>query len=234
MINNQSSTINIDKELLSLVPDPPPPASVSQSGQIINIAGENFLLPQEPVPAETQNLVLTSEQAQQLLMAQQHQQQQQLVLEPVQHQQQQQQLLIEPLQQQQMMVSHQQQEQQSLFLSHLEPQEQQQQQQLLIEPGQQHIFLDEHGRQVILDPGQQLQLLQQYDDGSQLVQEDVIDPNQLQLQPGGLDNQLQLQPGSLEDQLVQLEGANGERVMLSIPSEHNQLLFQAQEEGMEF
>merc|ERR1712029_110666 len=107
------------------------------------------------------------------------------------------------------------------FLSHGEPQEQQQQQQqLLIEPGQQHIFLDEHGRQVILDPGQQLQLLQQYDDGSQLVQEDVIDPNQLQLQPGGLDNQLQLQPGSLEDQLVQLEGANGERVMLSIPSEH--------------
>merc|ERR1712029_536523 len=100
------------------------------------------------------------------------------------------------------------------FLSHGEPQEQQQQQQqLLIEPGQQHIFLDEHGRQVILDPGQQLQLLQQYDDGSQLVQEDVIDPNQPQLQPGGL-----------EDQLVQLEGANGERVMLSIPSEHNQLL----------
>ena len=42
--------------------------SVSSGSQIISIGGENFLLPQEPEPA--QKLVLSQEQAQQLLRAQ--------------------------------------------------------------------------------------------------------------------------------------------------------------------
>ena len=158
-----------------------------QSGQIINIGGESFLLPQEPLPDTQQRLVLSQEQAQQLLVSQG--QQQQLYIEP--HQQQ---MLMEQQQPQHMLIE-----------------TQQQQQQLFLEPGQQHIFLDEHGRQVLLSPDQQLQLVQQLGEGHQLVE--------LGEDQGG--------------ELVQLEGESGERVMLTIPSDHNQLLFQAQEEGMD-
>ena len=104
-------------------------------------------------------------------------------------------------------------------------------QQFLIEPNQQHIFVDEHGQQVILTPDQQLQLLQQVGDdgtggqllqiddggsGGQLMQiDEVPDPSQMGLQ---------------QDHLVQLEGENGERVMLAFPDPDNgQLMFQTQE-----
>ena len=157
------------------------------AGQIINIGGESYLLPQEPLPDTQQRLVLSQEQAQQLLLAQQQGQQQ---------------LYIEP---QQQMVMEQQQPPQHMLI------EQQQQQQLMLDPGQQHIFLDEHGRQVLLSPEQQLQLVQQLGEGQQLVE--------LGEDQGG--------------EVVQLEGESGERVMLTIPPDHNQLLFQAREEGMD-
>ena len=172
-------------------------------GQIINIGGESFLLPQEPLPQEQQRLVLSQEQARQLLLAQQ-QGQQQLYIEP-----QQQMVIQEP--QQQMVIQEQQQQMviQEQQPQHLLIESPQQQQQLLLDPGQQHIFLDEHGRQVLLSPEQQLQLVQQLGDGQQVVTEEQ---------------------GA---EVVQLEGESGERVMLTIPPDHNQLLFQAQEEGME-
>ena len=174
-------------------------------GQIINIGGESFLLPQEPLPQENQRLVLSQEQARQLILAQQ-QGQQQLYIEPQQQMviQEQQQMVIQE-QQQQMVIQEQQQPQHLLI-------QEQQQQQLVLDPGQQHIFLDEHGRQVLLSPEQQLQLVQQLGDGGQVVTELGEDP---------------------EAEVVQLEGESGERVMLTIPPDHNQLLFQAQEEGME-
>ena len=174
-------------------------------GQIINIGGESFLLPQEPLPQENQRLVLSQEQARQLILAQQ-QGQQQLYIEPQQQMviQEQQQMVIQE-QQQQMVIQEQQQPQHLLI-------QEQQQQQLVLDPGQQHIFLDEHGRQVLLSPEQQLQLVQQLGDGGQVVTELGEDPGA---------------------EVVQLEGESGERVMLTIPPDHNQLLFQAQEEGME-
>ena len=212
----------ISRDILGLGGDLQRPSS-----QIISIGGESYLLPQEPLPAPDtqQQLVLSQDQAQQLLFAQQQgpqqvlmeqqQQQQMLIEQPLQQQQmlveqplQQQMVIEQPLQQQQMLIEHQQLQVQD------QPQQlqlqQQDDQQLVLEPGQQHIFLDEHGRQVVLAPEQQLQLVRQFDEGHQLVQ---IEEQQ-------------------EQQLVQLEGENGERVMLSFP-EHNHLLFQAQEEGMD-
>ena len=212
----------ISRDILGLGGDQQRPSS-----QIISIGGESYLLPQEPLPAPDtqQQLVLSQDQAQQLLFAQQQgpqqvlmeqqQQQQMLIEQPLQQQQmlveqplQQQMVIEQPLQQQQMLIEHQQlQVQEQPQQLHLQ---QQDDQQLVLEAGQQHIFLDEHGRQVVLAPEQQLQLVRQFDEGHQLVQ---IEEQQ-------------------EQQLVQLEGENGERVMLSFP-EHNHLLFQAQEEGMD-
>merc|ERR1712117_1017187 len=91
-------------------------------------------------------------------------------------------------------------------------------QQLLLDPNQQHIFVDDQGRQVLLSPDQQLQLLQQFDDGQQLVQ--LSDGDQ-----GGVSQLLQLDPGLTQQQLVQLEGENGEKMMVALP-DTNQLLFQ--------
>ena len=167
------------------------------AGQIINIGGESYLLPQEPLPPDTQQrLVLSQEQAQQLLLAQQ-QGQQQMYIEP------QQQMVMEQQQPQHMLIEQQPQ--------HMVIEQQQQQQQLMLEPGQQHIFLDEHGRQVLLSPEEQLQLVQQLGDGQQLVE--------LGEEQGG--------------EVVQLEGESGERVMLTIPPDNNQLLCQAREVGRE-
>ena len=95
----------------------------------------------------------------------------------------------------------------------LAQQQQQQQEQLLLSQ-QQHVFVDEEGRQVLLGPEQQLQLLQQLE-GSE-------NANQIQL--------MQIEPEQQE--MVQLEGVNGERVMLAFP-DHTDLLYRAQEEGVD-
>ena len=100
--------------------------------------------------------------------------------------------------------------QQLLLAQH---QQQQQQEQLLLSQ-QQHVFVDEEGRQVLLGPEQQLQLLQQLE-GSE-------NANQIQL--------MQIEPEQQE--MVQLEGVNGERVMLAFP-DHTDLLYRAQEEGVD-
>merc|ERR1712098_989429 len=165
------------------------------------MGGENFLLPQEPEPA--QKLVLGQEQGQQqIIIEQQHPQQlvfnqehQQLQIDPNQH------LQIDPNQQLQ-----------------IDPNQQLQidpNQQLQLDPNQQHIFVDEHGQQVVLTPDQQLQFLQQYNDSQplQFDQGEVLGADIAQLNEAG------------QDQLVQLEGENGERVMLAFP-DTNQLLFQ--------
>ena len=117
-------------------------------------------------------------------------------------QQQQEQQQLQQQQQQQL-----QQEQEQLLLS------QQQQEQLLLSQ-QQHVFVDEEGRQVLLGPEQQLQLLQQLE-GSE-------NADQIQL--------MQLEPEQQE--MVQLEGVNGERVVLAFP-DHSDLLYRAQEEGVD-
>ena len=101
--------------------------------------------------------------------------------------------------------------QQLLLAQH---QQQQQQEQQLLLSQQQHVFVDEEGRQVLLGPEQQLQLLQQLE-GSE-------NSNQIQL--------MQLEPEQQE--MVQLEGVNGERVMLAFP-DHTDLLYRAQEEGVD-
>ena len=100
--------------------------------------------------------------------------------------------------------------QQLLLAQH---QQQQQQEQLLLSQ-QQHVFVDEEGRQVLLGPEQQLQLLQQL--------EGQENANQIQL--------MQIEPEQQE--MVQLEGVNGERVMLAFP-DHTDLLYRAQEEGVD-
>merc|ERR1712098_78486 len=95
-------------------------------------------------------------------------------------------------------------------------------QQLQLDPNQQHIFVDEHGQQEVLTHDQQLQFLQQYNDKQplQFDQGEVLGADIAQLNEAGRD---QLVHG--QDQLVQLEGENGERVMLAFP-DTNQLLFQ--------
>ena len=103
--------------------------------------------------------------------------------------------------------------QQLLLAQHQQQQQQQQQEQLLLSQ-QQHVFVDEEGRQVLLGPEQQLQLLQQ------LVGSE--NANQIQL--------MQIEPEQQE--MVQLEGVNGERVMLAFP-DHTDLLYRAQEEGVD-
>ena len=102
---------------------------------------------------------------------------------------------------------------QQLLLAQQQQQQQQQQEQLLLSQ-QQHVFVDEEGRQVLLGPEQQLQLLQQLE-GSE-------NANQIQL--------MQIEPEQQE--MVQLEGVNGERVMLAFP-DHTDLLYRAQEEGVD-
>ena len=107
---------------------------------------------------------------------------------------------------------------QNLILSSEDAQQlllaQQQQQEQLLLSQQQHVFVDEEGRQVLLGPEQQLQLLQQLE-GSE-------NANQIQL--------MQIEPEQQE--MVQLEGVNGERVMLAFP-DHTDLLYRAQEEGVD-
>ena len=115
---------------------------------------------------------------------------------------------------QQLLFAQQQQQQQQQLLLEQQQQEQLQQEQLQLLSQQQHVFVDEEGRQVLLGPEQQLQLLQQLE-GSE-------NPNQLQL--------MQIEPEQQE--MVQLEGVNGERVMLAFP-DHTDLLYRAQEEGVD-
>merc|ERR1712098_822088 len=201
-IQQSVSMDDIPKNLLSLGQESSN-VSVSSGSQIISIGGENFLLPQEPEPA--QKLVLSQEQAQQLLRAQE-QGQQQIIIEQ-QHPQQlvfnqeHQQLQLDPNQQLQFDPNQQLQ---------IDPN-----QQLQLDPNQQHIFVDEHGQQVVLTHDQQLQFLQQYNDSQplQFDQGEVLGADIAQLNEAG------------QDQLVQLEGENGERVMLAFP-DTNQLLFQ--------
>ena len=90
----------------------------------------------------------------------------------------------------------------------------QEQQEQLILGQEQPVFVDEQGRQVLLGPDQQLQLLQQLQGGD--------DGNQIQL--------MQIEPEQQE--MVQLEGVNGERVVLAFP-DHSELLYRAQEEGVD-
>ena len=201
---------DISRDLLGLSPsrDVVGMGAERQNSQIINIGGESYLLPQEPLPNPQQKLVLSQEQAQLLLghhQPQQIQDQPQLIIEQPQHQQQlQQDLLIDPSQDGQ---------------------------QYLIEPNQQHIFVDENGQQVILTPDQQLQLLQQVGDdgaGGQLVQIDDGAAGGQLMQIDELSDPSQM--GLQQDHLVQLEGENGERVMLAFPdTDPGQLLFQTQE-----
>merc|ERR1719322_2328079 len=147
--------------------------SVSSGSQIISIGGENYLLPQEPEPA--QKLVLSQEQAQQLLRAQE-QGQQQIIIEQPHHQQlvfnqEPQQLHIDPNQ-------HLQIDQQL----HIDPN-----QQLQLDPNQQHIFVDENGQQVVLTPDQQLQFLQQYNETQplQFDQAEVSEAEMANLEAAG-------------------------------------------------
>merc|ERR1712098_619420 len=217
-IQQSVSMDDIPKNLLSLGQESSN-VSVSSGSQIISIGGENFLLPQEPEPA--QKLVLSQEQAQQLLRAQE-QGQQQIIIEQ-QHPQQlvfnqeHQQLQLDPNQQLQFDPNQQLQVDPNQQLQ-IDPNQHLQidpNQQLQLDPNQQHIFVDEHGQQVVLTPDQQLQFLQQYNDSQplQFDQGEILGADVAQLNEAG------------QDQLVQLEGENGERVMLAFP-DANQLLFQ--------
>ena len=95
---------DISRDLLGLSPsrDVVGMGTERQNSQIINIGGESYLLPQEPLPNPQQKLVLSQEQAQLLLghhQPQQIQEPPQLIIEQPQHQQPlQQELLIDPSQ----------------------------------------------------------------------------------------------------------------------------------------
>ena len=108
--------------------------------------------------------------------------------------------------------------QQNIVLSQEDAQQlllaQQQQEQQLILSQEQPVFVDEQGRQVLLGPEQQLQLLQQL--------QDVDNTSQIQL----------MQIEQEQQEMVQLEGVNGERVVLAFP-DHSDLLYRAQEEGVD-
>ena len=108
--------------------------------------------------------------------------------------------------------------QQNIVLSQEDAQQlllaQQQEQEQVILSQDQPVFVDEQGRQVLLGPEQQLQLLQQL--------QGTENTNQIQL--------MQIEPDQQE--MVQLEGVNGERVVLAFP-DHSDLLYRAQEEGVD-